>query len=128
MGYLKTLITWALFLGVFSNTAFANVCLCGEACQQGLRANPKIKASLPFHMQCSDVPCKNCKLEQFRKVMEVNSAKKALRITLIANVFIIDKPLGHSSTHQILSNLDSFQTAGPIPSSPIYLLNLSVLL
>jgi len=128
MRYLRTLITWVLFLGVFSHTAFADVCFCGEACQQCLRANPEIKVNLPFHMQCSDIPCKNCKLEQFRKVMEVNSAKKALRITRIANVIIINRPPGHSSTHPILSNRDSFQTAGAIPLSPIYLLNRSVLL
>jgi len=127
MEYLKALIVWALVLGVFANTALAEVCFCGEACLHGLRPNPEIKVNLPFHMQCSNVPCKSCKLEQFQKLKEVNSAKETLRVKLIDNVFIVNIPLVDSLTYHTLNHLDSFYTTGTIPSSPIYLLNRSIL-
>jgi hypothetical protein len=128
MGYRKALTVWILVLGVFANTAVADVCFCGEACLHGLRPNSEIKVNLPFHMPCSGFPCKSCKLEQFQKVKEVNSVRKTLRVKTIDNAFILNTPLGHSPKYRILNNLDSFYITGTIPSSPVYLLNLSILL
>ena len=128
MGYRKTFIVWVLLLGVFLNSALAQVCFCGEACPHSFRTNAETKVSLLFHMPCSCVSCKSCMLEKSQTLKEVNSLKKTLRVKLSSNVFILNTPLGFSPAYQILNNLDSFYTFGTTQPSPIYLLNLSILL
>jgi hypothetical protein len=130
MGHRKTpniLISLLLLLGVFTNSALAEVCFCGQACVHGLQPTTKIKANFLFHMRCSGTSCKSCQLEKGQTVKAANSRHQPLNVKILDNAFIVSPLLDYPSTHHILKNFCSFYDRGAIASPPIYLQNLSIL-
>ena len=123
----KILVALFLVLGVFANSALAEACFCGEACLHGLQPDGKIKVYLPFHMRCSGIPCESCELEKGQTLKAANSINQSLNVKLLDNAFILPTLLDYPPTYHILKNFDSFYARGAIPSSPIYLQNLSIL-
>jgi hypothetical protein len=130
MGYRKTpniLIALLLVLGVFANSALAEVCFCGEACLHGLQPNAKIKVNFLFHMRCSGIPCKSCQLEKGQTLKAANSRHQPLNVKILDNALILSPLLDYRRTYQILKDFCSFHNLGAIASPPIYLQNLSIL-
>jgi len=130
MGYRKapnTLIVLLLILGVFTNSALSEACFCGEACLHWLQPNAKIEVNFPFHMRCSEIPCKSCELEKGQTLKAVNSVNQTLNVKILDNAFILSTLLDYHPTYHALENFESFYTRRAIPSSPIYLQNLSIL-
>jgi len=128
MGYRKapnTLIVLLLILGVFTNSALSEACFCGEACLHYLQ--PDAKTNSPIHMRCSNIPCKSCDLEKGQTLKAANSINQTFNVKLLDNAFILSTLLDCPPTYHILEFFDSFYTRGAIPSSPVYLQNLSIL-
>ena len=128
MGYRKVFIAWFLVLGVFTNTALSEVCLCGNACSQGLRPASETSANFLLHLQCTAPECDRCKSEKFEKLKAVNSADQTPCIDLIKKLSGFDSGSVNLSSHPNLFNLESCYSPIAIPFAPIYLLNLSILL
>jgi hypothetical protein len=130
MGYRKapnTLIALLLILGVFTNSALSEACFCGETCLHCLQPNAKIKVNSPFHMRCSDIPCKSCELERGQALKAANSVNQTFSAKLLDNALFLFTLLDSPSTSHALVNFESCYTLRAISSSPIYLQNLSIL-
>jgi hypothetical protein len=121
------LVILFLVLGVFANSALADVCFCGEACVHGLQRDAGIKANFLFHMRCSGIPCKSCQLEKGQTLKAANSRHQPLYAKILDNALIPSAFLGSSPAFLILENLRSSSDLGAIASSPVYLQNLSIL-
>jgi hypothetical protein len=131
MGYRKTFNVFvALFLamGIFSTTAFAEACFCGQACLHGLQPNSKNLLNFPFHKRCPDTLCKGCDLEKSQSLKVANNlAAQTPNIKILANAFILSALVDHPSHYHILERLDSFYGCVIAPSLPIYLQKSSLL-
>jgi hypothetical protein len=121
------MIAMFLVLGVFANSALAEVCFCGEACLHGLQPDAEIKVNFLFHMRCSGIPCKGCQLEKGQTLKAVNSRHQPLNVKILDNALIPSAFLVSPSTCLILRNPCSPSNRGAIASSPVYLQNLSIL-
>jgi len=119
------LIALLLVLGVSTNSALSEVCFCGEACLHCLQLDSK--ANYPFHMRCSDIPCKSCELERGQTLKTVNSANQTYSAKLLDNALFLFTILDSHSTSHALVNVESSYSLRAIPSSPIYLQNRSIL-
>jgi len=128
MGYRKIFIAWLLLLAVFVNTAMAEVCLCGNLCSRGLCPNSDVKVSLFFHLQCTSSECKGCQSVKSEKLKAVKSSKHTLFIKLTKKLFAFDSERGNLPSLQSFGNMDLRYDPIAIPPSPIYLINLSLLL
>ena len=130
MGYRKTfniLVALFLILAVFANSSMAGACFCGQACLHGLQPKAKIKVIFLFHMLCPGYLCKSCELEKVQTLKAANSATQKLNVKILDTAFILSTLHDSPSTYHILKDFDSFCTYRAIPSSPIYLQNLSIL-
>ena len=121
------LVALFLVLGVFANSALAEACFCGQACLHGLQPKAKIKVTFLFHMRCSGIPCKSCDLEKGQTLKAANSAARTLNLKILDTAFILPTLLDYPSSYHILKDFDSFYACRTVPSSPIYLQNLSIL-
>ena len=128
MGYRKVYIAWFLVLGVFVNTALSGVCLCGNACSQGLSFVAVTPANLLLHLQCTAPEYDRCESEKFEKLKAVDSAAQMRCIDLIKKLFGLDSGSVNLSSHPNRFNLESWYSPSAIPFPPIYLMNLSILL
>jgi hypothetical protein len=130
MGYQKTFkILFALLLafGVFTNSALAEACFCGQACLHGLQPKAMTKINFLFHMRCSGTVCKSCDLEKGQTIKAANSAKQAPNVKILDTAFILSTLLAYPSANDILKEFDSFYACGTVPSSLIYLQNIPLL-
>jgi len=128
MGYRKapnTLIALLLILGVFTSSALSETCFCGGTCLHYLQ--PDAKAVSPIHMRCSDIPCKSCDLERGQALKAVNSVNPTWCAKFPNNALFLFTLLDSPSTSHALVNVESSYSLRTIPSSPIYLQNLSIL-
>jgi len=129
MGYRKTLnilVAFFLALGFFANSALAEACFCGQACLQGFQPEAKIQVNSPLHMRCSGNLCKSCNLEKGQMLTAANSATQTLNIKILNTAFFLSTLLYYPSTYHILKGFNSFYACETVPSSPIYLQNLSL--
>lgn len=129
MGYRKapdTLIALLLILGVLTNSALSGACFCGEACLHYLQ--PDAKATSPIHMRCSGIPCKSCEMERGQTFKAASSVNQTFSAKFLDNeLFLLFTLLNSPSTSHALVNFESSYPLRAIPSSPIYLQNLSIL-
>jgi hypothetical protein len=129
MGYRKTfniLVALFLVLAVFANSPMAGACFCGQACLHGLQPKTETKVKILFHMLCPGYLCKSCESEKVQTLKAANSATQKLNVKILDTAFILSTLHDSFYTYHILK-FDSFYTCGIIPSSPIYLQNLSIL-
>jgi hypothetical protein len=129
MGYRKTfniLVALFLILGVFTNSAFAEACLCGQACLHGLQPKAKVKVNFLPHMRCSATLCKSCDLEEGQTLKAANSATQTTNVKILDTAFILSTFFDYPSTYHSLKDFNSFYPCETAPSSPIYLQNLSL--
>ena len=122
----KISVALFLVLGVFANSALAEACFCGQACFHGLQPKAKIKVNFLFHMRCSGTLCKSCDLEKGQELKAANSATRTLNVKIL-DTAILSTLFDYPSTYHILKDFDTFCARRAIPSSPIYLQNLSIL-
>lgn len=130
MKYRKTpniLVILFLVVGVFANSALADMCFCGEACLHGLQRNAEIKANFLFHMRCSGIPCKSCQLEKGQTLKAANSRHQPPYAKILDNAPVLSAFLGSPPAFLILKNPRSPANRGAIASLPVYLQNLSIL-
>ena len=130
MGYRKTfniLVALFLVLAVFANSPMAGACFCGQTCLHGLQPNAKTKVNILFHMLCPGYLCKSCELEKVQTLKAANSAIHKLNVKILDTAFILSTLHDFPCTYPIFKDFDSFYTCRSIPSSPIYLQNLSIL-
>lgn len=130
MVYRKTfniLVALFLLLAVFTNSAMAGACFCGQACLHSLQPKAKTKVNILFHMLCIGYLCKSCELEKVQTLKAASSSTHKLNVKILDTAFIPSTLHDFPSTYHILKNFDSFYTYRAIPSSPIYLQNLSIL-
>jgi len=128
MGYRKapnTLIALFLILGVFTSSALSETCFCGETCLH--YPQPHAKANSPIHMRCSGIPCKGCDLERGQALRAVDSVNPTWCAKLLDNALFLFTLFESPSTSHALVNVESSYSLRTIPSSPIYLQNLSIL-
>jgi hypothetical protein len=122
----KTVITLFLILGICLNGLMAEFCFCGQTCLHGLQSKSKIKVNSLFHLRCQGTLCKSCNLEKGQTLKEANSANQALDVKTRDTGFILSTLPNYPSTNYIFKDFDLFYTYITVPSSPIYLIKLSL--
>jgi hypothetical protein len=128
MGYQRAFNLFVVFLlifSVFANSALAETCLCGQTCRHGLQAKSKIKTNSLFHMRCSGTLCKSCDLEEGQTYKAANAATRSFHVKNLNFALILSAFLNHPFTCHIRKGIDSFYAFEAVPSSPIYLQQLS---
>lgn len=128
MGYRKapnTLIALLLILGVFTSSALSETCFWGDACLHYPQLDAK--ANSPIHMRCSGIPCKGCELERGQALKAVNSENQVFDEKLLENALFPVTHRDSAFTSHALRNFEPSDKFRAIPSSPIYLQNLSIL-
>ena len=130
MGHRKTfniLVALFLLLAVFTNSAMAGACFCGQACLHGPQPKAKTKVDILFHMLCISYLCKSCELEKVKTLKAAGSSTHKLNVKILDTAFIPSTLHDSRYIYHIVKDFDSFWTYRSIPSSPIYLQNLSIL-
>ena len=130
MGYRRKFsILVALFLvvGVFANSALVEACFCGQACLHGFQPKSKIKVKSPFHMRCSDTPCKSCDLEEGQKIRAITHRTQSLDLKSLDAAFIQPLFNAHPFTNDFRNEFYLFHTFQTVPTLPLYLQNLTFL-
>jgi len=128
MGHRKTfniLVALFLVLGVFANSALAEVCFCGQACLHGFQ--PKSKINITFHMRCPGTLCKSCDLEESLTLRAINPVKHSFELNSLDAVFIPPIANDYSLTNDIPKLVQFNQIFITVPSLPLYLQNLTFL-
>ena len=122
----KTLIPLLLILGIFINGLMAEFCFCGQACLHGLQPQAKIRVNSLFHLRCPGTLCKSCNFEKGQTLKAANSASQTLSVKALDTGFILSTLPDYPTTNHVLMDFDSFYAYITVPSSPIYLIKLSL--
>ncbi len=119
-------IVLLLLLGVLTNSLFAEICLCGEACS----ANPGLRTEgvmdLPVHMCCADILCMSCQMEAGERAKSVNTKGLRVHFGTFGNACPFAVLYTCSAPHPLHENA---YLSGPekILFPPIYLRNLTLI-
>jgi hypothetical protein len=127
LGNLKTfrvLIVLILALGIFTNSAMAEICFCGETCSHVFPNSAKKKESFPFHSHCPGMNCKSCNFEDGQVLKAKTAPTKALDFTILyTSIFLAALSPYHLNTHRG-DGVTSWIYAGlKVQLTPIYLQN-----
>jgi len=114
-----------LVAGVFTNSALAEVCFCGQACLHGFQ--PKSKTNITFHMRCPGSLCKSCDLEESLTLRAINPVTHSFELNSLDAVFILPPVNDYSFTNDIPKVIQFNQIFLTVPSLPLYLQNLTFL-
>ncbi len=121
------LIACFLALSVFSGSALAGICLCGSACSHALQATAKAKGCLLFHMRCPGNNCESCGLENGRSLKVPSTSSQIFYAKVPFNIFVPSDFFDDTSDNPIFKSVESVYICIAVPSTPIYLLQLSIL-
>ena len=129
MGYRSTiniLIALFLVLGITADSALAEACFCGQVCSRVLQPKEKAKLSFLFHARCPDTLCKSCDLEKGKALKGANPSAAIIDFKILGTQLSISTTLDYHSYGYALNFSSLFYFHGKLPSSPIYLQNLSL--
>lgn len=125
---LRRLLALFLSLGIHTSGMMAEVCLCGQSCWHGLQENrSKARVKSLFHKRCSGTNCKSCNVENGRTLKAANTSSPDSNFKVFDTACIISVLVDCPSTNHILKNFCSSYAFVKVPSTPIYLENLSLL-
>ena len=127
MGYGKTtniIISLFVVLGIFANSSFASVCLCGQVCPHGLQQQNDIRPSIPFHLQCSGAQCKSCHLERGKTLKAANVFTKNHNIKAHSAAITLSVHIIYPSAYHNPDKFSPFYIVEKFSGFPIYLQNL----
>ena len=125
--FFHVLVGFILALGVFANSALADVCFCGQSCSHGLRPEARMKAHIHFHMRCPDNQCKSCAMEKGQTVLASKSASRRPNVHMARAVAALSTPVNLPFTFYVFGTIGSSHQNETAMSSPAYLQNSSLL-
>lgn len=124
----NVLVAPFLIVGICTNGMMTEVCFCGEqACLPSLRDKSKIQARPQFHNRCVGIDCKGCNLEQGRTLKAANTSTPISSLKIFDAKSIAFIWVDHPSIDRIDKGVVPFYFFRSVPSSPLYLQNLSLL-
>lgn len=125
---LRQLIALFLILGIYTNGMMAEVCLCGQSCPHGLQKDRSEARGRPlFHKRCSQTNCKSCNLENGQTLRAANISSSDGNFKIFDTAWIASVLVHYPTTNHYLISFYSTYISARVPSSPIYLKNLSLL-
>ena len=120
----------ALFLAssIFICSAVTEACFCGSACSHALNLKEKANRHFPFHMRCPCHLCESCSLENGQALKAKNKAFQTRYPKPLVSAFIPSELPDDPSIIPVFKNYQSGIVCRALPSSPIYLQQLSLLI
>ena len=122
------LIGLVLILGIFSNGVMAEACFCGQTCSHGLEDISEARANPLFHMRCSGAHCKSCNIEEGQTLKTAKPSSPTGNVKIFDTTCTTSFLIGHPFTTHTFENFGSSYAHVIVPSLPIYLQNLSLLI
>jgi hypothetical protein len=122
------LIACFLALSVFSGSALAGACLCGSACPHALQTTGITKGSFfLLHMRCVWRLCESCGLENGQSLKAPGTSLQIFYAKIPVNTFVPSDIFDDTSDNPIFKSVESVYSCIAVPSTPIYLQQLSIL-
>jgi len=128
MGHRKAsyIIVLFLLMGICSNSVMGEVCLCGQSCRHNLQGKLEAGLTSSFHMRCG-TNCNSCNIEKGQNLKAANSYTPTGIVKIFDTTHIIIVLVDYPAISHILKGFGIFCAYRTLPSSPIYLQNLSLL-
>ena len=120
----KIIIALFVALGIFVNSSFATVCLCGQACSHFPLKKNNIKFSLLFHLQCSGTQCKSCHLEKGKTLKAANVLTKEHNAKNTDSTLVPITQTKNPSSFHTSEEFSPFYVMENFSGFPLYLQNL----
>jgi hypothetical protein len=114
-------------MGICTNSVTGEVCLCGEACRHILQGKLEAGVNSSFHMRCCGTNCNSCNIEKGQTLKAANTRTPTGSVKIFDATHVISVLVDYPATIHILKDFGVFYGCTPLPSSPIYLRNLSLL-
>lgn len=129
MGHRKAsyIIVLFLLIGICTNSLMGEVCLCGQACRHSLKSKFEAGVNSSFHMRCCGTSCNSCNIEKGQTLKAANTFTPTGSVKIFDTTHIIIVLVDYPAISHILKDFGVFYGYRPLPSSPIYLQNLSLL-
>jgi hypothetical protein len=124
----SALIALVLILGIFSNGVMAEVCFCGQTCSHGLEDISEARVNPLFHMRCSGAHCKSCNIEEGQTLKTAKPSSPTGNVKIFDTTCTTPFLIGHPFTTHTFEDFNSSYAHVIVPSLPIYLQNLSLLI
>ena len=121
------IIVLFLLIAICSNSVMGEACLCGQACRHSLTSKLEAGVNSSFHMRCCGTTCNSCNIEKGQTLKAANTFTPTGSVKSLSAIHAISVLLDYSSPSNVLKNFSVFSGCKPLPSSPIYLRNLSLL-
>ena len=118
------IISLFVVLGIFVNSSFAAVCLCGQACSHGLQQQNNIRPNLLFHLQCSGTQCESCNLEKGGTLKAANVFTKNHNVNDPDATIALSVHITYPSTYHNPEGFGPFYIVENFSGFPVYLQNL----
>jgi len=129
MGHRKAsyIIVLFLLMGIWTNSMMGEVCLCGQACRHSLQSKLEAGVKSSFHMRCCGTNCNSCNMEKGQTLKATNTSTPTGGAKILDTTHIMFVLVDYPSTTNVLNDFGVFYACRTLPSSPIYLQNLSLL-
>ena len=129
MGSRKAFYIIVLFLlmGICVNSMMGEVCLCGQACRHSLQSKLGAGVNSSFHTRCCGTNCNSCNIEKGQTLKAANTFTPTGSVKIFDATHIIFVLVDYPAPVHILMDFGVFYAFRTLPSSPIYLKNLSLL-
>jgi hypothetical protein len=114
-------------MGICTNSVMGEVCLCGQACRHILQGKLEAGVNSSFHMRCCGTNCNSCNIEKGQTLKAANTSAKTGGAKILDTTHIVFVFVDYPASSYILKDFDVLYACRTLPSSPIYLRNLSLL-
>jgi hypothetical protein len=129
MGHRKAsyIIVLFLLMGFCTKSVIGEACLCGQACRHSLQSKSGAGVNSSFHMRCCGTNCNSCNIEKGQTLKAAHTFKPTGSVKIFDTTHTISVFVEYSATSHTLKDFGVFYPCRTLPSSPIYLQNLSLL-
>lgn len=129
MGHRKAsyIIVLFLLMGICTNSVMGEVYLCGQACRHSMKNKLEAGVNSSFHMRCCGTNCNSCNIEKGQTLKAANTSTPTGGVKIFDTTHIIFVLVDYPATIHMLKDFGVFYACRTLPSSPIYLQNLSLL-
>ncbi len=129
MGHRKAsyIIVLFLLMGICTNSVMGEACLCGQACRHSLQSKLGAGVNSSFHTRCCGTNCTSCNIEKGQTLKAANTSTPTGGVKIFDTTHFIFVLIDYPATIHMLKDFGVFYACRTLPSSPIYLQNLSLL-
>ncbi len=124
----SVLIPLVLILGILSKGVMVEVCFCGQSCSPCFGDRSEARKNSPFHKRCSVANCKSCNIEEGQTLKTAYASYPTGDVKPFDTTCTTSFLIGYPSINPAFEYFCSSYAYAAVPSLPIYLKNLSLLI